>query len=396
MKIKLAVSLVSRAWQNVAVEFLFNSIRISDWKKAPLLRRAIEADARRRGGGASKETIARPGSAAWWIRELWIDFEMMKYFGENVPTEFTLTDLIKMCPNILVFRGRGRLIGSWWMAQDMHMAPVEQVLDLSTGSAGRLPDEGHEVQGSDFDGPDTGRQVELDGAFGWTFGVPSFIDRPPATPRTVTMPCVFSVDLESFYTLIDMNMADYNTFRLPNLVHLTLRGAGSVRCATTSLILPSLRSVTFGVNDRTLPIYGVNPRLPDFLEKHGLGLVEMTVLERSYLGHLRRLDRFCPILRTFRTHYQSLPGSSVPSVRTVGLYGLEHAGRGSESGETVISNIFRAFPEVHTIQDLGWRSGVIRRRAYVSWTDPEGAKRREFWAQILRTVRRGDGSPLLV
>ncbi|KAG8893454.1 hypothetical protein FRC01_013579, partial [Tulasnella sp. 417] len=152
--------------------------------------------------------------------------------------------------------------------------------------------------------------------------------------------------------------------------------------------------VTFGVNDIVLPIHRRDPRLPDFLEKYGLGLEEMTVLERSHLRHLQRLDRFCPILQTFRTHYQSLPGSSVPSVRTVGLYGLEHVGRDSESGESVISDVFKAFPEVTTIQDLSWRSSVTRRRAYTNWTDPEGAKHREFWAQVLRTVQRGHESPI--
>ncbi|KAG8901782.1 hypothetical protein FRC01_009745, partial [Tulasnella sp. 417] len=272
--------------------------------------------------------------------------------------------------------------------------PVEQVLDLSAGSADRARDEGHEVQASDFGGPDTGCQAELYLAFDWNFGFPPFVYQLPATPHAVTLPCVFSVDLESFYFLLRMNMGNYNTFRLPNLVHLTLRGADAVTCATTSLIMPSLRSVMFGVNDRGSLRSGRNPRLPDFLEKHGLGLEEMTVLERSYLDHLQRLDRFCPILQTFRTHYLSLPGSPVPSVRTVGLYGLEHAGRGSESGDSVISHIFKAFPEVTTLQDLSWRSSVIRQRAYTNWTDPEGAKHRVFWAQVLCAVRQGPESAL--
>ncbi|KIO15630.1 hypothetical protein M407DRAFT_247180, partial [Tulasnella calospora MUT 4182] len=133
--------------------------------------------------------------------------------------------------------------------------------------------------------------------------------------------------------------------------------------------------------------------MESFLEKHGLALEEFTVLPKACSGYLKRLDQLCPTLHTFRTHYLELPGSTVPSVRTVGIYGLEHAGRDSESGESVISSMFKVFPNVTTIQDLSWRSDVIRRRAYTNWTDPEGAKRREFWTQVNLAVQRRSQSP---
>ncbi|KAG8922612.1 hypothetical protein FRC01_013809, partial [Tulasnella sp. 417] len=393
MKRKLSVSLVSRAWRNVAVEFLFNSIRISSWRQVPLLWHAFERDARRRGEQASKKTIARPGSAPWWIRELWMDFEMMKYESLPDPTEFSLADLVKMCPNIVVLRGLGTLKESLWLVET-HMAALKPVSDLLGGLEGRVRDEGHEVQGSDIDGSDTGRWIELSIAFDWDFRLPPFGDQLPAMPRILTLPYVFSMELRSLYLLMSMKRGDYNAFRLSNLVHLSLRGGHSISCATTSLILPSLRSITIFADARQPRAFQKEPHLPNFLEKHGHGLEEVTVLERRYLAQLHMLDCLCPILQTFRTHYLSLPSSYVPSVKTVGLYGLEHAGRGLESGDSVISNIFKVFPEVTTIQDLSWRSGVIRRRAYTNWTDPEGAKWRQFWAQVLHAVRRGPESPL--
>ncbi|KAG8916255.1 hypothetical protein FRC00_000387, partial [Tulasnella sp. 408] len=81
---------------------------------------------------------------------------------------------------------------------------------------------------------------------------------------------------------------------------------------------------------------------------------------------------------------------------TVGLYGLEHAfhdtGPSPAFGEILVNQILKDFPQVTTIQDVSWRSGVIRRRAFTNWKDPEGAKYREFWTRLLRAVRNSAGS----
>ncbi|KAG9046787.1 hypothetical protein FS837_003659 [Tulasnella sp. UAMH 9824] len=335
MKIKLSVSLVSRAWREVAVEFLFNSVRIHYVGQIALLWRAFEGDAKRRGDQASKDTIAHPGSAQWWIRELWIDCEFkMKRVAQSDSTGTPpssdlvniLVNIMQMCPNIVMYRGVG-----WWRrfqfpAQSLRTpAALKRILDLPVEWGDQTNGEEQDIRRSELDVLDTGRRIELCFAFEWEASFPLFSYEGTSTPYTLTLPCISAMELRSLYLLVTSKLATYDVIRLPNLVHLTLRGGDSLKYDTRKLVLPSLRSVTFG---------------------------------------------------------------------TVGLYGLEHAGKGPESGESVISNIFKIFPEVTTIQDLSWRSGVIRRRAYTKWTDPDGAKWREFWAQAIRAVRMGPESPL--
>ncbi|KAG8892097.1 hypothetical protein FRC01_014346, partial [Tulasnella sp. 417] len=167
--------------------------------------------------------------------------------------------------------------------------------------------------------------------------------------------------------------------------------------AATKLHLPALRSVTYGRGD-TRPLGNdEEPHLERFLERHGLTLEELTVLDKPCGKNFRRLDQFCPILETLRTPYVELPTSAVPSVKTVGLYGLEHAfhetGPSPEFGKILVHTIFKHFPQVTAIQDMSWRSGVIRRRAFTNWKDPEGKNYREFWTNLLRAVRTGLEGP---
>ncbi|KIO25723.1 hypothetical protein M407DRAFT_24989 [Tulasnella calospora MUT 4182] len=395
MKIKLSVSRVSRTWRNVAVEFLFNSIRVQDSTRIPLLWHALEGDAKRRGEQITKESIARPGSAPWWIREVWIDLKQMKHgtqpdFAETPPS-FDLDDLLKICPNIVVYRGLGR----WRQFQSPSLSRHTAVLKQILGLPGEMGDETHggthEVQDSEFKVPDAGRRIQLGFGFEWEPGFPLLGNRPIPTPHTLTLPCISTLELRnlSFFTT---DLVPYNTFQLPNLVHLSWLGEDSLEYATTRLILPSLRSITLGRDTRWPHRFLQQSPLESFLEKHGLALEELTVLAKSYLRYPQRLDQLCPVLQTFRAHYLELPKSAILSVRNVGLYGLEHARGNLKLGENLISSIFKVFPDVATIQDLSWRSGVIRRRAYTNWTDPEGARHRAFWTQVFRTVRTAGGN----
>ncbi|KAG9046784.1 hypothetical protein FS837_003656 [Tulasnella sp. UAMH 9824] len=379
MKLKLSVSGVSRTWQNLAVEFLFNSIRIHDMKQIPLLWRAFEGDAKRRGERASKEIIAQPGSAPWWIRELWIDYREINLDDPPDSTEFQLADLLKICPNIIKYRR----LGSWRQSR----FPPRWRDDVVLKQLLRLPDDrgdkthaelhgvqdnedpgyAHELQGSDLDIPDTGRRIELCFAFDGEPCLGPFSNPPIPRPRTLTLPCISSLELRSLGLFMIGKPVTYNTIQLPNLVHLSLGGRDSFLCATTRLILPSLRSVT--LDSSSMGPLGES-RLESFLEKHGFALEELTILETLYSKYLERLNQLCPALQTFRTHYSELPRSTVSTVRHVGLYGLKYAGPYSQSEQSLIFGILKAFPAVLTIQDLSWRSSVIRRRAYTTSTYP--------------------------
>ncbi|KAG8912305.1 hypothetical protein FRC00_004808 [Tulasnella sp. 408] len=403
MKIKLSVSGVSRVWRSLAVEFLFNSIRIHDSKQILLLWHAIEGDAKRRGEQPSKENVAQRGSAPWWIRELWVDcwvnFDQINSATPSASAEFQLADLLTICPNIIKYRGLGsgrhlrspllwrddavlkqllRLSDSW--GEKNHAEPHEGQHDQALGDA-------HEVQGRGLDVPDPGRRIELCFIFGWEPVLRLLSDQPIPTPRTLTLPYISSLELRSLQVLINWYPLGFKTIRFPNLAHLSLRGEDSLTYATTNLILPSLRGVTLGSTTLRPLQFHEESQLESFLEKHGFALEELTILEKPYSRYLQRLDQLCPTLQTLRTHYLELPRSVVRSVTTVGLYDLEHAGRNLDSGENLVLSIFKVFPEVVTIQDMSWRSSVIRRRAYTNWTDPEGARYRAFWAQLLRTLR---------
>ncbi|KAG8892157.1 hypothetical protein FRC00_012559, partial [Tulasnella sp. 408] len=142
MKIKLSVSCVSGTWRDVAAEFLFNSIRIHDSKQLPLLWRAFEGDARRRGQEASKETVAPLGSAAWWIRELWIDLEKIKDTAQSKLTEFCLAGLLKICPNVVVYRGLGERSQFPFSSLSERKAALKQVLGLPDEQARETDGEG--------------------------------------------------------------------------------------------------------------------------------------------------------------------------------------------------------------------------------------------------------------
>ncbi|KAG8980433.1 hypothetical protein FRC05_006065 [Tulasnella sp. 425] len=396
MRIKLSVSRVSRMWRDVAVEFLFNSIRIHNSKQLSLLWYAFECDASRRGQVAAKGAVAQPGAAPWWIREVWIDLDKFKLVvqpkSEEPLPSFDLADLLGMCPNIVVYRGFGRWEDPQFPLLPKNRTILRQILGLPVEEEVVPEGQEQEVQGSELNIPDTGRRIKLL----FVDGIRPFLslfnrrEIPPSGP-VATVPSVYSMALHSLITpLIFSRKNNDAPIRLPNLTHLSIRGLDSLQQATRELDMPSLRSLTY----RTNRVAFRPPYLKWFLQKHGLPLEELVLLEGPGREQLERLDQLCPILQTFQAHYDSLPLSTLPSVRTVGLYGLERAAANFKSGEIVVFNIFMAFPNVTTIQDMSWRSAVVRRRAFTYWRDPEGAKHRRFWTQMLRTMQVGHRKPV--
>ncbi|KAG8892386.1 hypothetical protein FRC00_012175 [Tulasnella sp. 408] len=336
MRIKLSVSRVSREWRHVAVEFLFNSIRIRDSRQVALLWYAFEGDAKRRGEQASKVNAARSGTAPWWVRELWIDLREVPVFGtekrvartdspEALPS-FNLFDLLKICPNILMCRVPGDMTSDY-------LEPVK-VMKQVLGQLGERGGEAHVAQSGELNVPVTGRrQVELCSVSDYALLCIHYGDPPISTPHIITLPLISSLDLRKIHSS-EFDVMTHDAIRLPNLVELALQGHNSLKYATARLILPSLQSVTLRPIVMNPLRFQEEPPLEAFLEKHGLALQELTVLEISSSGgYLRRLDQLCPVLQTLRMHYSELPTSSVPSVQTVGLYGLEEAGGFSTWGE---------------------------------------------------------------
>ncbi|KIO15289.1 hypothetical protein M407DRAFT_35176 [Tulasnella calospora MUT 4182] len=253
---------------------------------------------------------------------------------EGLPS-FDLADLLKMFPNIVVYRG----FGKWGQFRSPPLSRHDTVLEQILGLRGERGDEthggAHELHGSESDVPDTGRRIELCFAFGWQLN----FARSIPTPRTLTLPRIHSMELQSLRLFMATILTSYDKIQLPNLAHLALRNADSFEYATTRLVLPSLRSVTL-VSDTERPFgFSEESFMEIFFEKYGLALEELTMLAEPYSEYPQRLDQLCPILHTFRTHYRELLGSPIPSVRTVGLYSLEHAPKCPESGESTSAGV---------------------------------------------------------
>ncbi|KAG8955939.1 hypothetical protein FRC04_006387 [Tulasnella sp. 424] len=399
MNVKLSVSRVSQMWRDVAVEFLFNSIRIQNSQQIPLLLRAFEAHAKTRGEAVAKGAVAQPGAAAWWIRELWVDLDKFKHIvqpGSEEPLpSFDLTDLLRMCPNIVVYRGFGRWREFQFQALLKNGAVLKQILGLPAEGEHKRQGQGEKTQGTELIVPDTGRRIELNLIYDYEPFLPLF-SKPTVSssaPLAVTLPSISSMELRSPMVPRFTHQLDHVTIQLPNLTHLSIWGVESLKYVTEKLVLPALRCVTYSRGDTMWLTVDEEPHLDAFLGRHGLALEELNVLDKPCAKNFRRLDQLCPILETLRTHYHELPTSTVSSVTTVGLYGLEHVVHENEPdprfGETLIHGIFKAFPKVTTIQDMSWRSGVIRHRAFTNWKDPEGKKYREFWLHLLRTIQTG-------
>ncbi|KAG8955938.1 hypothetical protein FRC04_006386 [Tulasnella sp. 424] len=404
MRIKLSVSRVSRTWRDVAVEFLFNSIRIQNSQQIPLLWCAFEAHAKRRGELVAKGAVAQPGAAAWWIRELWVDLDKFKDIvqpeSEEPLPSFDLTGLLRMCPNIVVYRwcgrwrkrGFGRLAALRFSRLAQNGAIIRQVMGLPAEERSVPEEQGQEVQNSELDMPDTGRRIELHFTYDYEPFLQLFNRRSisSSAPVAATFPSIYSLTLHSLFVLPPMYPRGNVTIRLPNLTHLSIMGVDSLRYATVEFAMPSLRSVTCQRSELKERGASGEPYLQRFLEKHGLVLEELVLLDKTDPEQLQRLDQLCPILQTVRAHYLDLPESIVSSVGTVGLYGLEHTEATSELGESLVRGIIETFPNVTTIQDMSWRSAVVRQRAFTNWRDPEGAKYRLFWTQVLRAIRTMD------
>ncbi|KAG9004783.1 hypothetical protein FRB90_010739 [Tulasnella sp. 427] len=394
MRVKVAVSHVSKMWRDLATEFLFNSIRIHNSKQIPLLWLAFESDAKRRGEEVKKGCAAQPGTAPWWVREVWVDLDKFQHIvSEGTLPLFDLMDFLKMCPNIIVYRGFGRWREFQFQGLLKYGAVLKQILDLPVVERDTKAQVAEETE---LVVPDTRRRIELDLIDDCEPFFPLFSDRQRSvsTPLTITIPSITVMELRGLLIPRFTHSLEAVTVQLPNLTHLSILGADALKYATSKLTLPSLRSLTYAT--RRQPDADDEPHLERFLEKHGLTLEELTVLDRPCSKNFRRLHQLCPILETLRAHYVELPTSTTAasrSVRTVGLYGLEHVVHETRPnatfGEGLIHGVLNAFPEVGTVQDMSWRSGVIRQRAFTNWRDPEGERYREFWDKLLCAVKKG-------
>lgn len=378
MEIKLAVSKVSRLWRDIAAEFLYNSIRIYNSRQIPLLKNAFDGDERRRGGGG-------PGSVAWWIREVWIDVAKFNYFitlDDGLP-HFDLFDFFKQCPKIVVFRD----FGKWgnqqataYLNQDPTLQAITQTpYETSRAKSGiKQPEE-----------TDSSRRIELH----------LLVDRDPflpltaSPPYTSTIPSIQSLELRFDYILRHSVPNPDVIIHLPNLKYLTVRGVKATIQAQV-FVMPMLESITYAPDSlRGMDHVGPDP-LRTLLERHGSNVRELVLLSEWSLLNPGELRQSCPELRSVHMHWDGAArhvDTFPQGITHVGLFGLDnivHRKRGLEV-LSLLSTMASMFPTLQEVQDLSWRSGMVRLRAVKHWDDPEAESYRGFWRLAL-TVLRGN------
>ncbi|KIO21360.1 hypothetical protein M407DRAFT_126606 [Tulasnella calospora MUT 4182] len=378
MEIKLAVSRVSRLWRDIAAEFLYNSIRIYNSRQIPLLANAFDGDERRRGGGG-------PGSVAWWIREVWIDVAKFNYFitlDDGLP-HFDLFDFFKKCPKIVVFRDFGKW-GNQQATAYLNQDPTLQAITQTpygtskANTSNKPPEE-----------TDASRRIELH----------LLVDRDPflpltaSPPYTSTIPSIQSLELRFDYIIRHSVPNPEVIIHLPNLKYLTVRGVKATIQAQF-FVMPMLESITYAPDSlRGMDHVGRDP-LRSLLERHGSNVRELVLLSEWSLLNPGELRRSCPDLQSVympwdgaAKHVDTFP----QSITHVGLFGLDNVVHRKKGLEvlSLLSTMASTFPALQFVQDLSWRSGMVRLRAVKHWDDPEAASYRDFWRLAL-TVLRGD------
>ncbi|KAG8989412.1 hypothetical protein FRB90_002247, partial [Tulasnella sp. 427] len=403
MKIKRSVSLVSCTWRDLALEFLCNSIRIRSSNQLAALLRAFEADARRRGVDLTEDgsAVAAPGSAPWWVREMWIDWEVVdrkppryQTASANAKIIRNVSYLLRICSNVAVYRGiaspRAHPLRLW-----INPVVFRQMLNVSLEGIDIF---GADAQREEMQTPESDRQIGLYlENIREPFSMVPRNNRPnfqiPATSSpTFTLSNIRTMELRNIRNLGSATLEA--TIRLPGLTHLTIWGLETLKYVTANFALPELRNATFGKRGNAGLGSHTLPYLEQFLQRHGLNLEELTVLDQWCPRQpVERITQFCPVFRSFGTHYMTLqyltaPGQAVLGVTTLRLYGLEDTITTHDSGDNLARNVIKAFPAVTTVHDASWRSDVIRRRAFTNWRDPQGEIYRTFWAKFLLTLQK--------
>ncbi|KAG9018087.1 hypothetical protein FRB90_012325 [Tulasnella sp. 427] len=385
MEIKLTVSKVSLLWRDIAAEFLYNSIRIYSSRQIPLLSLAFNGDERRRGGGG-------PGSVAWWIREVWIDVAKFNYYitlDDGLPP-FDLFDFFKKCPKIAVFRD----FGKWGNQQATAYLNQDPTLQAITQTPyGTIAAKTASTQAEDTD---ASRRIELH----------LLVDRDPflpltaSPPYTSTIPSIQSLELRFDYILRHSVPNPEVIIHLPNLKYLTVRGVKATIQAQF-FVMPRLESITYAPDSlRGMDHVGPDP-LRSLLERHGATVRELVLLSEWSLLNPGELRRSCPDLQSVRMHWDGAArhvDQFPQSITHVGLFGLDnvvHRKRGLEV-LSLMSAMASAFPTLQDVQDLSWRSGMVRLRAVKHWDDPEAESYREFWRLALTVLRGNLGTASLI
>lgn len=368
MRQKVVISQVSKLWRDIAVEFLFNSIRIRQTKQFPLLGMAFDADERRRNAqGGSIQVVA-----ACWVREIWIDWGLPYSHLDEIPSESDVAVLFHRCPNVVVFRGLGHRFRWDHPAAPRSNDQLVKHIVATTSSEGPVA----------CDSPNylEGRMVEISRFVGGD----SFIPLNPVPIAVGHQPNYLYIHrLQSLelHPSAEYYSREGATVCLPELTHLFIRGLKESAEYATCLEMPNIRSLTYDAISK-------NRRLtPDpfqvLMEKHGAKLEELAILHNPCQEEHLQIQEHCTNLDTMYTHWAGARFCP-PTVTTVGLFGLESAVYSGLEDQvlTSVAGLISTAVALQEVRDMSWRSGLVRQRAVRSRNDPAAPSHRKFWTKL--------------
>lgn len=385
MQRKVTISRVSKAWRDITVEFLFNSIRIDHAKQIPLLGMAFDADESRNGlqGGAIQ------GSAAGWVREIWFDLDRVRSTSSDLPLEFDLPDLFQRCPNVVVFRGFGHRLQLWHQAGLFKKGQIVRSIVPTACSDRPVVYEPLNIL--------EGRRIEISRLVDHDPFIP--LIPPPTSPELrpsyLLIQQLQSLELHPSRTFYEHSPNTFATICLPHLTHLFIHGLWGAARYATLLEMPNIRSITY---DAISTDFG--PDQDPFqvlMKRHGAKLKELALLHAPDKEELLQIQEHCTNLETMYitwAHANYCP----KTVTTVGLFGLEDVvNDGCEHRLFAsVTALLDAALALREVKDLSWRSGVVRQRAARSRKDPAASRYRKFWADFIKVFRRGEEEVRLV
>lgn len=378
MQHKLAISRVSKLWKELAVEFLFNSIRIHHPRQISLLTVALQID-----GQQPMRAEEAKINVAWWIREVWIDLEKFPHSTSerDPPPEFGIYGILQNCPKIVAYHGFGQ---SAWMGFHDLSEQCQLIKRIAeTNCIGDSSRAGERIETSLRTDDELFRPLYASSSEVLSISNPATI----SSIHSLEL-CLSPLDPHSRVPSVNIRVL------LPNLTHLTLQDACSAQYATF-FDTPSLKSLTYNVK-----IGNFRPDQDPFallLERNAEKLKELTIIQRMSRVHLLAAKKRCSNLETMQMGWGNFD-CYPPTVKTVGIWGLEHVVHKRWEGQVLasVALLVEGTPLLREIKDPSWRSGLIRQRAFRSRNDPEAPSHRQFWARFLGILNQGSRSIQLI
>ncbi|KAG8928168.1 hypothetical protein FRC01_006378 [Tulasnella sp. 417] len=374
MAVKRNVSLVSREWNALSTEFLFNSVRVIRKAQIKQLWDAFESRRSRLG-----ELQDGPGCAAWSVRVFWVDDEIPvsgRISPELYPESPSLRDFVARCRRIIVFRGFGIRVHSPLLKTATLLPVLSGIVRSTQNPLWSLNQEEEESAEHTLKALLPPEQVELEFRMDDYHEMTTFL-KPPDTSSLDAIKILKLRSNGSFEGLSDLK----TRLCFPNLVELHLAKVGALQLAVT-FVMPSLTKVVWDLIPKDY-----QADLGAFLRAHGEGLLELSL--RKNPQDLRKLDRTCPHLRQLDIVFDGTrsPENYFPhtSLQVLGIHNLHDVLHNKYLRHLI--ELIKRFPSLRVVRDANWKSCTLRDQHLRQWENSESREWQGVWQEFIDVLR---------